>query len=436
MIAAAACKGLNVAVAGGGPAGLAAALLLRSIDCHVTLFERFETPRPLGSGLMIQPTGLAVLAQLGLADRLCERASVIDRLLGKAAGSDRTILDVRYQSIGAARGLGVHRATLFQLLFDTAEAAGVAMRTGRTVTGAHAAEDGRRLMFEDGGTEGPFDLLVDALGHASVLAPPNGRVLPYGALWASLDWPAGAAFDERALEQRYRGASAMVGVMPIGRPPGVARPQAAFFWSLRADRYEAWRAAGLAPWKAEVLDLWPATAPLLDQILETEQLTFARYAHRTLPRPVGARLVHIGDAWRSSSPQLGQGANMALLDAYALALALRREADVQAALRLFVRLRRRHAHLYQLMSAVFTPVYQSDSRLLPLLRDRLAGPLSKIWPSTAILASMVAGLIGNPLTRLELGGRRPFGPTTRRVEVGSALPETSQGPAERQTVEA
>ncbi|HEY2051627.1 MAG TPA: FAD-dependent monooxygenase [Caulobacteraceae bacterium] len=422
MVAGAACEGLNVAVAGGGPAGLAAALLLRSIGCRVILFERFETPRPLGSGLMIQPTGLAVLDRLGLADRLRERASVIDRLFGKAAGSDRTVLDVRYKSIGPVRGFGVHRATLFQLLFDAAKAAGVEIRTGRTIT-CEVADDGRRLTFADGLNEGPYDLLVDALGHASPLAPPNGRVLPFGALWASLDWPAAAGFDAGALEQRYRRASAMVGVMPIGRPPGAARPQAAFFWSLRADQYEAWRAAGLAPWKAEVLDFWPATAPLLDQVLEPEQLTFARYAHRTLPRPVASRLVHIGDAWRSSSPQLGQGANIALLDAYALALALRREAYVETALRLFTRLRRRHAHLYQLMSAAFTPVYQSDSRLLPVLRDRLAGPLSKIWPSTAILASMVAGLIGDPLTPLELRGRKGSDLVSRAAELSAATAE-------------
>ena len=40
-------------------------------------------------------------------------------------------------------------------------------------------------------------------------------------------------------------ASVMIGVLPIGRLPGEDRDLAAFFWSLRADRYEAWRAAGV-----------------------------------------------------------------------------------------------------------------------------------------------------------------------------------------------
>jgi hypothetical protein len=32
--------------------------------------------------------------------------------------------------------------------------------------------------------------------------------------------------------------------------------------------------------------------------------------------------------------------------------------------------------------------------VLPLLRDRIAGPLSKLWPATAILAAMVSGRLG------------------------------------------
>lgn len=86
-----------------------------------------------------------------------------------------------------------------------------------------------------------------------------------------------------------------------------------------------------------------------------DQLTFARYAHRTLPTPAEAGIIHIGDAWHSASPQLGQGANMALLDAYALALALRGSPDVAAALGKAIAMRRRHVHLYQALTALFTP---------------------------------------------------------------------------------
>jgi len=354
---------------------------------------------------MIQPTGFAVLRQLGLADALLDHGARVDRLHGEAGSSGRIVLDVRYRALGkeAGFGVGVHRATLFAILHDAVVAAGIAVETGCAVTGSEPTSGGRRQLLLDGGRGvGPFDLVVDALGTRTPLAPSCGRELAYGALWGTLDWPDDAGLDRSALEQRYRQASVMVGVLPVGRFPGGSRQQAAFFWSLRANRFADWRAAGLDAWKAQVVELWPATRSLLEQIVSPDRLTFARYAHRTLPRPVETGMIHIGDAWHSASPQLGQGGNMALLDAYALATALRTATDVPSALVHAITMRRQHVRLYQALTALFTPVYQSDSRLLPFIRDRLVGPLSKLWPATRIQAAMVSGLIGNPLKQLGL----------------------------------
>ncbi len=391
-------RGLDIGIAGCGVAGLAAALLLVRGGHRVRLYERFEAPRPVGSGLMIQPTGLAVLERLGLASALTASAAPIDRLFGKAEPSGRVVLDVRYEWLRrpGARGWGVHRATLFDILHRAVIAERVPVETGRTVAG----RAGPHLVFADGGRSPPHDLLVDALGSTSPLAGQPARPLAYGALWASLDWAHG--FDAAALEQRYRRASVMTGVLPVGLAPGGGRRQAAFFWLLRGDRLDSWRTRGLEPWKAEVRELWPATAPLLDQLDGLERLTFARYAHRTLSDPAEPGLIHIGDSWHSTSPQLGQGANMALLDAWALAQALREEVDLDSALRLAVKLRRFHVRLYQALSALFTPAYQSDSRLLPWIRDRLVPPFGRLWPATRIQAEMVAGTFGSPLERLGL----------------------------------
>ena len=396
--------GLDIAIAGCGPCGLAAALLLHRAGQHVTLYERFETPRPIGSGLMLQPTGLAVLARLGLLDAVLARGARIDRLFGKAG--ERVVLDVHYSALRRRGlfGVGIHRATLFAILHEAAMQSGITIHTGRTVAGSTLVGTRRALHFADGWMTGAYDLVVDALGTRTPLAPPTGRELAYGALWASLDWPQDAGFDPHTLAQRYERASIMAGVLPIGTLPGAATSQAAFFWSLRADRLDDWRATGLAPWKARIAALWPGCAPLLDQIHDPDQMAFARYAHRTLAAPAEPALAHVGDAWHSASPQLGQGANMALLDAWALAKGLTQKDSVNDGVRYGIGLRRRHVLTYQGLTALFTPVYQSDSRLLPLIRDRLVGPLSKLWPANAIQAAMVSGLVGNPLPALGLDG--------------------------------
>lgn len=394
-------KQRSIAIAGCGPCGLAAALLLARGGDHVVLFERFEAPRPIGSGLLIQPTGFAVLSQLGLADRVQREGARVDGLFGKA--EERVVLDVRYAAMarGEYFGIGIHRADLFAALHHAVVAQRIEIRTAHTVICSALQGDRRSLLFKDGTQSEPFDLVVDALGTRSTLAPPVGHELAYGALWASLDWSDDCNFDPHTLSQRYQRSSMMAGVLPLGTGSG-QRQRAAFFWSLKGGDLPAWQAAGLASWKQAVLALWPECKPLLDQIADPQQLTFARYAHRTLPRPAEAALIHLGDAWHSASPQLGQGANMALLDAWALALAMARHHEIAPALAEAVALRSGHVRLYQWLTRLFTPVYQSDSRVLPFIRDQLVGPLSKLWPATAIQAAMVSGLIGNPLVSLRL----------------------------------
>jgi 2-polyprenyl-6-methoxyphenol hydroxylase-like FAD-dependent oxidoreductase len=196
----------------------------------------------------------------------------------------------------------------------------------------------------------------------------------------------------------------MVGVLPIGRLKEGAGKQAAFFWSLKHADVASWRNRTLDAWKADVLKLWPETAPLLDQIKAREQLIFAAYAHGTLRSPLWRHVVHLGDSWHSASPQLGQGANMALLDALALSRALAVHRDIPMALGAYARARLMHIRIYQLASWMFTPAYQSDGRAIVWLRDWLLGPISRVWPAPALLAALVAGNIAAPLAAIDAVG--------------------------------
>ena len=392
----------NIAVLGAGIAGLAFGTLARRAGHHVQIFDQFEEPAPIGSGLMLQATGLAVLEALGLADEVLVLTSPIKRLHGASIGSGRTVLDVRFMALrDSLRAEGVQRGVLFNLLLDAASATGAELITNARIAECDSAAG--TFSLSDGKIHGPFDLVVDALGVNSPLLPDEGKTLPYGALWATLEWPEGAPFNAEALEQRYHGAHKMAGVMPSGRSRPDGPVSTTYFWSMRSDAETAWRQNSLDAWKQDAIALWPETEQLLGAINNHDDLTFARYKHRTTRRPARGRLIHIGDSWHAASPQLGQGANMALLDAYALGLALETSAGDSAQIaRRFLALRRNHVKLYQAMSFLFTPVYQSDSRILPWLRDGLAATISRIPPTPQFLAGMVSGAPLRPLKKLGL----------------------------------
>ena len=398
---------LDIAIAGAGPAGLAAALYLHRTGHRVTIFERFEEPKPLGSGLILQPTGLTILNDLGLFREILALGARIDRLYGADAISGRTVLDVRYDALKGERfGLAVHRAALFGLLFKAVREAGIAIETGITLADIDADAGSATLIDDKGKRIGGFDLVVDASGARSVLrrhvaAPSDPKPLVYGAFWGSLKWP-GAPFEANALVQRYDKASVMIGVLPIGRAEPDGERMAAFFWSLKPEDADAVKARGLHAWKDRVLSHWPDCAAFTDQIDDFAQLSLARYGHHTLKHPVGSRLAVIGDAAHSTSPQLGQGANMALLDARALAHALDAGVDIDSALEAYARARRWHMRAFQALSWMFTPFYQSDSAILPFIRDRLVATIAHIPPAPQILAAMVAGTLVDPFQRIGL----------------------------------
>ena len=256
----------------------------------------------------------------------------------------------------------------------------------------------KHLILDDGRSVGPFDIVIDGLGSRSPLiqyasGPDYRRSMPYGAILAILPWP-GEAFDGHALEQRYYRASKMSGVLPIGSYDATSGDQAAFFWSLKTADYVAWKADGLQRWKDDVFVLWPETAQLLGTISSQEQMTIASYDHHTLSLPFGSNIVFIGDSAHSTSPQLGQGANMALLDVFALTNALATAVDAQSAFASDAQTRRRHVQIYQAMSLIFTPFYQSDSSLYPFMRDNLVATASRLAPIQKLLANIVAGHVG------------------------------------------
>ena len=362
----------RIAIVGAGFAGLASASLLARAGHNVTVFEKFATPQAVGAGILIQPTGLAAMRTMGIYDEILAHGASINNLCG-VSHTGRQVLDIHYERWQTGSfGLGLHRGALFNALWKAATEAGVKIVTGQELTQLEALQDYDLRVIADGANS----LLRAQLGRTSGLKFKD-TLYPWGAVWAVLPDP------ERTygstLWQWCRQANQMLGIMPTGYAPNSQTPVVSLFWSLRADRFNDWRSAGLQAWKNSVLALNPACESLLANITSIDQLTWARYHDIVMPRYHTDSTVVIGDAAHATSPQLGQGTNLALLDAVALAQSLAKASSVPSALAAYTQARKSHLHFYSQASRLLTPLFQSDLTVLPWFRDRFMAS-SSTWP--------------------------------------------------------
>ncbi|PZQ61393.1 MAG: hypothetical protein DI570_12650 [Phenylobacterium zucineum] len=374
---------MRVGVVGCGVAGLAAALSMAGKGHAVVLCEAFDSPRPRGSGLLLQPSGLAAMRALGLDQAILARGARIDRLEGRdLAGREPMRMAYSTWRPGAF-GLGVHRAALFEVLFEAVQAAGVEIRTGAAISGFDGLSS-PTLTDAAGRRHGPFDLVVVADGSASSLRVhvrrgARARPYPWGAVWANA--AAGPQFDG-ALRQRYDRAEVMAGVLPIGGG------QVSFFWSLPARSINAWAEGDFAAWQARVVRLWPEVEPIVAQFHGAEAFSQAIYRDVSVGRWCAGAFVLIGDAAHGTSPQLGQGANLGLIDAVELAMRVEGPGDLPR----YQRARRLQTGPYQLFSRALTPLFQSAGPVGPWVRDTLFAPLAQAPLLDRIAATTLTGM--------------------------------------------
>jgi 2-polyprenyl-6-methoxyphenol hydroxylase-like FAD-dependent oxidoreductase len=402
-----------IAVVGAGTAGAAAATLLARAGHTVTVFERVADPKPIGAGITLQPTGQVALARLGVLDAIAARAAHIDRLTA-VRPRGKPLVDLPYADVDPRLfGLGTHRGVLFETLLAALRTTAARLQFGDAIVATDADANGRWLVDDRKRRHGPYDLVVAADGSVSELhsAAPliYDRAYPWGALWIVADDPGFAA--ERRIWQIVDGCHTLLGFLPTGKPPGRDTDVVSLFWSIRADRVDAWRAAGLATWRDRVLRLEPRAEPMLDSIHDIAAVRFTRYRDVSMYPWHGDRIVFLGDCAHAMSPQLGQGANLALVDAVALADALAAHEAVPHALAAYSAARRRHLAFYQFATRALTPLFQGDSRVLAWLRDRVF-PTSR-WlrfvrhRMTRAMVGIDRGILRRPFPVAEILGQLP-----------------------------
>lgn len=374
-------RALEIGIVGCGFAGAAAAIFFGRNGHRVNVFERAARPSAVGAGILLQPTGLAVLDELGLLPALLARGARVRNLIARSVRG-RTLFDLHYaRLLEGLFGMGMHRGALFEVLLTALETSGATLHAGTEVQALKALPERTAVIGADGAALGDFDLVLVADGARSRLREARdtarARPYPFGALWFVGEDP--EARFAGTLSQLCDGTERMLGFLPTGLGPKKGRtPLVSLFWSQRMDRVEAVRRNGLAAWKEIILRYEPRADTLLAQIQDLDQLLVASYMDVVMHRFHHDRVVYVGDAAHATSPQLGQGTNLALLDARALSSAIEHEPNLERALPRYFHARRAHTRFYGVASRLLTPFFQSNGRWLGTLRDALLPEFTRI----------------------------------------------------------
>jgi salicylate hydroxylase len=326
-------------VAGGGIAGLAAAIALSQAGLRVAVYERANTLEEFGAGLQLTPNATRVLERLGLLERVRPFASRPPAVV-VLRGSDNTELtrlrlDDAERRWGAAY-LVIHRADLQRTLVDAARQSGVELTLGATLL--NFADDGTcvsvGLALGDARIRDEADLLIGADGLHSLVRqqfgfgardqPEFAGRVAYRAMVnaddADSEWMTSNVIlrlgkDAHLVQYPLRSGSMLNLVATVrsesptgGDPSGLERAFSG--WSREA------RLLTKAPvhWRA-----WPLY----------HRPPLSSFSH--------GRVALAGDAAHPMAPILAQGAAQAIEDAGALGRVLAQVADITAAVSIYSR---------------------------------------------------------------------------------------------------
>jgi len=368
-------ESIDALVAGAGVGGAAAALLLARAGARVTLCERVAEPRAVGAGIALAPNGLAVLDGLGLAEELTRRGRRLDapRIVD---GRGRVLLSPRFDGIPGDPHILVLRRSDLQdvLLAAVAREARIDIRLGTSVEAA--APDGTvAVRTASGEARLAADLVIGADGVDSRVR--DGGDFATLRVATGISYVRGLSAIELARSEEAWTPAGIFGSFPV---PGGAY----FFTSSGTPALAAALAArDLEAFSAIWREAYPPAEEILSGVSRFDRLLVNEVVRIDCARFHAGRLALLGDAAHAMAPNLGQGANSALVDAAVLLDVLRSAVGIEAALTAYTARRRDAVRWVQATAGRLGRLAERTSPLARALRDRLLMPLAARLPPQA-----------------------------------------------------
>jgi 2-polyprenyl-6-methoxyphenol hydroxylase-like FAD-dependent oxidoreductase len=304
-------------IAGAGIAGLTAAAVLAQRGWSVRVHEKGPELREIGAGIFVWENGIRSLEAIGAYDEATDGAEPIR--YWELRDQKQRLLQGSWM-MGGARLYLVLRTQLHRAIANAAIRAGAEIVTGSTVS--HATADGE-LVLEDG-TMHRADLVVGADGVYSRVRDNLQLGLRVDDLadGCSRHLVRRTADDPVEITIEHWHGGRRIGVCPCSRDE-------VYVYLCCPARDIRGRAKPLDR------ETWVRSFPHLGHVVERipDEGRWAPFFNAACVSWSSGRTAIVGDAAHAMSPQLGQGACVAMTNALALGHALDSHSDVPTALR-------------------------------------------------------------------------------------------------------
>jgi 2-polyprenyl-6-methoxyphenol hydroxylase-like FAD-dependent oxidoreductase len=355
---------MRIVIIGGGIGGLTAALALRREGFEPEVFEQAPALLEVGAAIAVWPNAMRVLARLGVAGAVIERAGQLTE--ARWLNRDGKLFNRIALPAGDAPAAALHRADLQGALLRALPPDSVHL--GRRFAGFEQRPDGVRALFADGAPVS-CEVLICADGLHS---PARAQLLGDGppvyrgyATWRGVTTLEHAALAPHVATEVYgRGSRFGIGPVGLGRTG---------WWATFNEPAEAAEAPHER--RRKLLRLfgdWCAPVPELIEATPDENIL----RNVTCDRPPAGRwgegrVTLLGDAAHPVTPNLGQGGCLAIEDAAVLARCLTKYADAARALRSYEAHRRARAARIGRYSSLYGKIGQWQGRAAARLRGSL-----------------------------------------------------------------
>lgn len=301
----------TISIAGAGIGGLTLAALLNQRGIQATVFEKSNTPNPLGTGLSIWKNALDILFPLGLKEDIQARACEIKHI-EVLNEKGRRLQYLPMSTLGKGEiGYMMHREELHRMLREKIEPHQLCHQS--RISGVKQHSDKIEFTVNHKQT-----LLTDVLVGADGL---HSRIREYvlekdelrysGEIcWRGI---ASVNHPDQGWLREFQGPGIRAGFSPIDDQrvywflTQVSSPD----FSLSREEHQAYLTEKFKHWPHDIAGLINATP--------TDEIYFhPLYDRKPVLRWSKNRVTLLGDAAHPMTPNLGQGACMAIEDAAAL----------------------------------------------------------------------------------------------------------------------